>query len=226
MTDLKSYRQLWNQRQKELRRCLSRPEQHEEAIQLFLSQHAMLHTQELVPSETWSFEDEVFRDATEAQIRRLPRNCAHSVAWCIWHLARIEDVALNMLVAGKPQILDQDDWLERMRTAIRHTGNAMDDSGIADLSARIDIEALRAYRRAVGRRTREIVVQLSPEALKRKVDPSCLQRVRDEGAVVEAAWGIVDYWGRRDIAGLLLMPLTRHNMVHLNEALRLKQRRS
>jgi hypothetical protein len=53
-----------------------------------------------------------------------------------------------MLVVGSPQILDQDDWLERMRIAVRHTGNAMDEAGLSDLSARIDLEALRAYRRA------------------------------------------------------------------------------
>jgi hypothetical protein len=47
----------------------------------------------------------------------------------------------------------------------------------------------------------------------------------DEEAVVEAARGVVDYWGRLNIAGLLLMPPTRHCFVHLNESLRLKQRR-
>lgn len=29
---------------------------------------------------------------------------------------------------------------------------------------------------------------------------------------------VTDYWSRRTIAGLLLMPATRHNFVHLNEA--------
>jgi hypothetical protein len=43
--------------------------------------------------------------------------------------------------------------------------------------------------------------------------------------VVEAAAGLLDYWGRRTIAGLLLMPATRHNIVHLNEAARIKQKR-
>jgi len=61
--------------------------------------------------------------------------------------------------------------------------------------------------------------------LKQKVDPIRLQQALDEGAVVEAARGIVDYWSRRTIAGLLLMPATRHSLVHLNEALRLKGRR-
>jgi hypothetical protein len=48
--------------------------------------------------------------------------------------------------------------------------------------------------------------------------------VQDERAVLEAASDITDYWGKRTIAGLLLMPATRHNLVHLNEALRLKQK--
>jgi len=43
--------------------------------------------------------------------------------------------------------------------------------------------------------------------------------------VVEAARGIVEYWGRRTLAELLLALPTRHNLVHLNESLRLKQKR-
>jgi len=101
----------------------------------------------------------------------------------------------------------------------------MDKEGVANLSNAIDIEALRAYRLAVGRRTRDIVKQLEPEELKQKVEPSRLQQVMDEGAVVEAASGLVVYWSKRNIAGLLLMPATRHNLVHLNEALQLKRRR-
>jgi len=73
--------------------------------------------------------------------------------------------------------------------------------------------------------TRDIVTQLEPEELKHKVDPVRLQRVLDEGAVVEAASGLIAYWSKRNIAGLLLMPPTRHCFFHLNEAARIKQRR-
>jgi hypothetical protein len=179
----------------------------------------------MAQTEPWSFEDAVLNDMTEEQIRRIPRNCEHSIAWCIWHIARIEDVAMNLLVAGRPQILHRDDWLERMRMTVGDTGNAMDEQGVAALSAAIDVEALRAYRLAVGRGTREMVQRLQPEALKQKAEPSRLQQVLDEGAVVEAARGIVDYWSKRNIAGLLLMPATRHHLTHLNEAYRLKRRR-
>jgi hypothetical protein len=48
--------------------------------------------------------------------------------------------------------------------------------------------------------------------------------VMDEGAVVEAARGLIDYLGNRTISGLLLMPPTRHNFIHLNEAERIKKK--
>jgi hypothetical protein len=222
---MESYRKLSLKRQTELRQIMARPEQHDEAIQLFLSQHAMLHSAKMAQTEPWSFEDAILDDMTEEQIRRIPRNCEHSVAWIIWHIARCEDITMNLLVAGSSQVLNQDSWLEQIKTPIRHTGNEMEEVDIADFSAAVDIEALRAYRVAVGRRTQEIVKQLESEDLKRKVDPARLQRVWDEGAVVEAASYITDYWGKRDVAGLLLMPATRHHIFHLNEALKLKRRR-
>jgi hypothetical protein len=223
--EIDAFRKSLNRQQTELRRIMLGFDQHDKAIRLFLRQHAMLHSAKVAQTGSGSFEDRILNDMAEEQVRRIPRNCEHSVAWCIWHMARIEDVVLNLLVAGSPEILLQEDWLGRMRTTLRHTGNAMDGEDVAKLSATIDIEALRAYRVAVGRRTREIVQQLEPEALKQRVDPRRLQQVMDEGAVVEAARGIVDYWGRRNVAGLLLMPATRHNLIHLNEALRLGQRR-
>ena len=223
--DLEYYRKLCLKRQTELRRLMVSADRFDETIRLFLSQHAMLHSARMAQTESWSFEDAVVDDMTEDLIRRVPRNCEHSVAWIIWHIARCEDITMNLLVAGSPQVLNQDNWLGRTKSPICHTGNEMDEAGIADFSAEVDIEALRAYRVAVGRRTREIVKQLGPEDLKRKVDPARLQRVWDEGAVVEAASGIVDYWGKRDVAGLLLMPASRHLIIHLNEALKLKRRR-
>ena len=222
---MKPNQKLWNQGQKALRQALLQPQDHQHGIELFLNQHAMVHAAAMSQSGLWSFEDQVWGDLTEGAARRIPRNCDHSIAWITWHLARIEDVTMNLLVAGSPQLLHRDDWLARIKSTLHHTGNAMDPAAVADLSAEVDLEALRAYRLAVGRRTREIVQQLSPEALKQRVDPSRLQQVLDEGAVVEAARDIVEYWSRRHIAGLLLMPPTRHNFIHLNEAWRLKQRR-
>jgi hypothetical protein len=157
-------------------------------------------------------------------MRRIPQKEEHSLAWLLWHMARIEDVTMNLLVAGAPQLFTIEKWQGLLSVSVQDTGNATARETIVQLSQTVDIEALRAYRQAVGRRTRETVRQLLPEQLKQKVDPKRLRRVMDEGAVVPEAQGLIDYWGRRTIAGLLLMPPTRHNFIHLNEAARLKRR--
>jgi hypothetical protein len=154
----------------------------------------------------------------------MPAGSEHSVAWILFHLARIEDITMNLLVAGTPQLFTQDGWGKKMKVAILHSANNMDDRTVAALTAQLDLEALRSYRQAVGRRTREIVQSLKPEQFKRKAEASRLQHVLDEGALLPEAIGILNYWSKRTIAGLLLMPPTRHNFLHLNEASRIKQR--
>jgi hypothetical protein len=198
--------------------------QFEAAIRLFFKQHAILHSQAMAETEPWSFEDDIFDDITDEIVRRIPKNCENSIAWVIWHIARIEDMTMNLLVAGTDQIFNQDNWLEKLKVPIHHSGNVMDISQVEELSQAIDIDVLRDYRLAVGRCTREIVNGLSAEDLKRKVDSAGIQRIMDEGELVEEARAIAKYWSRRDVAGLLLMPSTRHNLVHLNEALQLKRR--
>ena len=225
MNDIKAFHKSWSQKHKELRRLLSDKDQHERAIELFLSQHAVLHSAKMSQTDSWSYEDEILDDMSEELMRRIPRNCEHSVAWAIWHIARIEDVTMNMLIAGTRQLFDQDDWYERLQVAARDTGNEMAEVEMAEVSTAVAIDALRDYRVAVGRRTRKIARQLQPDELKQKVDPDRLQRLLADRVVVAEASGLIDYWGNRTTAGMLLMPPTRHCMVHLNEAYRLKQRR-
>ena len=217
-------RKNWNAQQQVLQRLLTRGVDFPRAVELFLSQHAVLHASEMAQTGFATFEDEIWQDLSEEAARCIPRGAEHSVVWNFWHLARIEDVTMNLLVAGRPQLFEAEGWLSRLGVVDKDTGNAMSEQRIADISTRVDLTALRAYRTAVGRRTREIVQGLCPEDLKKKTDPARLQRVLAEGAVEPAAMGLIEYWGGRTTAGLLLMPPTRHNMVHLNEALRMKQR--
>ena len=222
MEELEIRRKALHKQQTTLNRMLSAAAPKPQAIDLFLRQHAQLHVAKMAKTESWSFEDQIAEGLADEQMRCIPRNGEHSIAWLLWHMARIEDTAMNLLVAGRPQVFNEGNWRERLKVSVCDTGNAMEDQEIERLCATIDVKALRAYRLAVGRRTREIVKALEPDDLRNKVDPRRLEQVLAEGAVVEAARGVIDYWGRRTIAGLLLMPATRHNIIHLNEALRIK----
>jgi hypothetical protein len=212
-----------NKRQTELRELLTASEPIDAGLKMLLDHHAQLHASN-VASPEWSFEDAVLHDLTNDQIRHTPECQEHSVAWLLWHLARIEDIAMNVLVADSPQVFAVEGWCENLKIDLHHAGNAMTADERSAFSATVDVAQLKSYRAAVGRRSQEIFRTLKPVGLKQKVHPDRLQRVWDESALLEEASGIADYWSRRTIAGLLLMPATRHNIVHLNEALKLKRK--
>ena len=223
---LEANRKICQKQQTELRHKLLSAGEYQKACQLFFRQHAMLHSEKMSGAGLFSLEDEVFEDLSDEKARQIPRGSEHSIAWNIWHIARIEDVTMNVLVAGTPQVIDRENWQARINVGVYNTGNSTSGEQIRELSNRIDIPGLRAYRVAVGRRTREIVKDIQPDDLKNKVEPDCIEHIRTSGAVVEAASVLLDYWSKRNIAGLLLMPATRHNLVHLNESLRLKEKKN
>ena len=161
---------------------------------------------------------------TDTQVRAILSGGEHSIAWILFHLARVEDITMNILVAGTEQLFTKDDWAGKLKVGIVHSANRMDDESVAKLSARINVTALKAYRVAVGKRTRQIVQKLRAEDFKKKVEPDRIQKVMAAGAVIPEAMEIINYWSTRTIAGLLLMPPTRHNILHLNEALRIRQK--
>jgi hypothetical protein len=224
MVMVAEHRKAWNKKHKLFRTALETAETTEAFYRPFYEQHGILHSADLTAGKYFSFEDEVFLELSEEKARRIPKNKEHSIAWCIWHIARIEDITMNILVAGGDQLFREEKWLKKLGISFTHTGNDMGARNVAEISAAIDLQALRAYRLAVGRRTQEIVSGLTPAELNIKVDPVRLQRLISEEAVLDEARGLLDYWGRRTYAGLILMPATRHNLVHLNESLVLKQR--
>jgi hypothetical protein len=142
----------------------------------------------------------------------------------MWHSTRCEDITLNLLAAGSSQVMIDQDWLPKLCISARDTGNSMTLAEQEEFNATIDLNELKAYRLAVSQRTREIFLELDPKQYQQKVDQTRVRRILDEGAVNPSAGYLIDYWSSRTIAGLLLMPATRHHLVHINEALVVKKK--
>ena len=210
-----------NDRQRALQTALARPAEHPEWRELALSQNAACHATGVgeMGSPTW--DDALWEGLEEAAARRVPPKGEHSIAWAIWHMARCEDLAMSLLVGGLPQVLDAA-WLRALGVEAQDTANTWDAAAITAFSDVVDLQALRGYRSAVGRQTQTILRQLDDGTLKHKVLPERIQQVKDSGGVDPSAAWLTDYWGSRTLAGLILMPATRHLIVHLNEAMRLK----
>jgi uncharacterized damage-inducible protein DinB len=192
-----------------------------DTIALFLSQHALVHSKEVAEGE-WSLEDSVLEGLTEEQWRAKPVPGGNSIAWLVWHMARTEDVAVNLLVAGRRQVLHEEGWIERLK--IRHDiGTSMNDEEVAEFSSQADIAAIVAYRHAVGRRTREVVQNLHPEELSEPVNQDAVASLIEQGAIVQGASRIVTFWGDKTKGFILNMPATGHNFMHLAEAISIRR---
>jgi hypothetical protein len=154
-----------------------------DTIDFFVRHYGRLHMQ---------VERDFLQGLSEAQLRLRPHGL-NSIAWLVWHMARYEDI-LNLLLVGHPQLLDEEDWLRRLNLSIRDVGTGMGDEKVSDLSARLDLAALRDYYTAVGQRTREVVRSLRPETLDEVPD---LDRFRAAGVFREQAlWAIVERAGQ------------------------------
>lgn len=220
-------RKSWNENHKKLKEIILDPEEHSQAVQLFLFQHSLLHSSAIGETGQESLEDAMLYKLNETTFRQYPvsnPDTKNSIAWHYWHIARIEDMTMNILVADNQQVLNTANWLEKMNISFAHSGNDMSNEDIAVLSSRVDLNRLLAYREAVGRQTQEIVFSLEPGYFNRKVEQSRIKRLFEENAVLQKSKWLADYWGRKTIAGLILMPATRHNFLHLNKCIRIKDR--
>ena len=218
MPDLKSFRRDWSSDQKRLRDMFKVGVSLDQCQELFYSQHAVLHSKRMSGMDGWSFADEIFTGLGEDLFRIKPDKKDYSLIWILWHISRIEDVTMNVLVADGSQVYSRGQWKKKMASPIDHVGNLINPGDLLNLTLSVDLESLFDYRDAVGRQTRSIVSKLGVMELGQKVQPDLLVRLVDEGAVLPEAEELLNYWGKRKIFELLLMPPTRHLMSHLNEA--------
>jgi hypothetical protein len=155
----------------------------------------------------------------DAQWRTRPHPAVNSLAWLIWHMARVEDAGVNRLVANRPQVMDEGNWGERMQVPIRHHGTGMTSKEVTDLSNRIDLPSLRAYHTTVRAKTLEVIETLLPEQLDQVNELPYLRQVLfDEGVLnPNIDWGKdVPY---QDSKGNLLIHFgVTHNYGHFYEA--------
>lgn len=212
-----------SEKHKELSKIIRKKDEISQAKSLFLDIHANLHLSETdgaSPNEV----DNLINDLNENEYSIMPKFKDETIAWVIWHIARIEDLTMNMLVARKDQLFNAE-WQSRMNASITDTGNALTDDEIMCFSHSVDIQEMLCYWNAVAESTKEIVNNLQTEDMKRKFSSTDLERILDSGGVTEqkdSIW-LLDFWGNKDVAGILLMPPTRHVMLHLNDCCKWKE---
>lgn len=181
-----------------------------DAVSFFLLRYGDIHG---------SLIDGLFARLPEAHLRGRPHAGVNTVAWLLWHSARIEDVALNRFLADRGQVLDAG-WLERLRVSRRDVGTGMTDAEVDELSARIDLQALKGYWDAVTARTLEVVQTLRGRDLETLVPAERVRSVvLSEGVVAPGAEWLTEFWaGGRSRAWVLAQTALLHPNGHYYEA--------
>lgn len=213
----------WSARHQELGKMIRKKESFTNAVNLILDLHSELHLS-AVSGTAENTVDLIFKDMWDEEYAVMSTAKDETIAWAIWHIARIEDLTMNILANTGAQVFSKE-WAERMQTTVTDTGNAMSDEEIMDFSRSVCKPELLRYRSAVGARSRDILKSLQYEDMKRKVAPRDINRVLEEGGVTrqkDSVW-LLDFWGKKDVAGLIMMPLTRHQTCHLNDCYKWKQ---
>ena len=129
---------------------------------------------------------------TDEQMRVRPREDLNSIAWLVWHIARAEDIFLNPVLAGRDQVFD-DAWMKRLGVESEGLRDRHEERRGQRSQRSINLDALREYRDAVGKRTRELVGGFQPQDWEGQIQQSAVERAAGEGAfappVVQAFTG-------------------------------------
>ncbi|MBM5570956.1 MULTISPECIES: hypothetical protein [Deefgea] len=215
----------WSAQLQQLRELIKDPAQHLQAIECAQVLHAQVFTSEMSGNVELTFEDQLWNGLTDWAARHGVNSKGRTVVYGIWHCTRIEDITMNLLLADAPQVFHVGSWGQRMNFSLANTGNQLSSAEILQMSDDIDLVQLREYRQAVGRNTQQIISRLPLGSLKQKIPANKIERLRQEKTVStdpSASW-LIEYWSSKTVGGLLLMPATRHHVIHLNESVAAKK---
>jgi hypothetical protein len=187
-----------------------------DARDMFLDQHSVVHSA-AVAGNKMSAVERTLTGLSDEQMRVRPREDLNSLAWLVWHIARVEDIMVNPVLAGRAQVFD-DAWLKRLGITRRDFGIGMTKPEVSELTATIDLAALREYRDAVGRRTRDIVGGFKDQDWQGEVPAASLERAAAEGAFGTRAEQLVKAFTGRPRAMVLSGIALFHPAQHLGEA--------
>jgi hypothetical protein len=190
-----------------------------DARQIFLDRHAAVHSRAMDPAGWWKEEDSIWAGLDDHQLRCRPTPGHNTLAWVLWHMARCEDVAVNTVIRGGVEVLDRNGWLPKLGIHSRHIGTGATTAEVDAISQTVNLEALRAYRAAVGRETRTWASSLDFDTLDRLISADEAQRAIEKGDFGEQGAWVGPYWAKVawTHASFLFWLAVEHNWYHTGE---------
>jgi uncharacterized damage-inducible protein DinB len=107
------------------------------------------------------------RNGTDEQLHFVPPDGSHSIAWCLWHTARVEDLIVNSRILNQPTVWNAE-WAERTGLPAEGNGNGQPDAEAQQVRIG-DMAAFAAYQEAVWAATARFLDGATEADLEREV---------------------------------------------------------
>lgn len=149
-----------------------------------------------------------------------------TIAYSIWHIFRIEDIVANTLILNNEEIIFKNNFLKRLNSPIKTTGNELKYLEIKEFSKQLNIDELYNYAKNVKENTDDLLKKITYHDLKNTFEEEDKKRLRGLNVISddESANWLIDYWCNKDIKGLIQMPFSRHWIMHIEACLRIMKK--
>ena len=106
------------------------------------------------------------RNGTAEQLHFVPAHGSHSIAWCLWHTTRVEDLIMSRITGDAP--VWSEDYASRTGLPYDGFGTNMSDDEAQTIQV-TDMAALAEYQDAVFARTEDFLNNADDEELEREI---------------------------------------------------------
>ncbi|HTY28931.1 MAG TPA: mycothiol transferase [Mycobacterium sp.] len=113
--------------------------------------------------------DDLTDDLTDEVSFFRPTSTANSIAWLIWHSARIQDAQLAA-ICGVEQVWFSGGWVDRFNLDLPRDAHGYGHTAEEVGKVRVPADLLAGYYHAVHKLTLEYIAGVTPEELARVVD--------------------------------------------------------
>jgi uncharacterized damage-inducible protein DinB len=122
--------------------------------------------------QTLEFIHRGFRGAPEGlstdQLHFVPEGQSHSIAWCMWHGARIEDLFIQQVFQGKQSEWETGGWAAKTGLPEKGfgTGQSTEDASTIRIN---DLDAFKGYQARVAELAQSFLGSMTDDGLAREV---------------------------------------------------------
>lgn len=102
------------------------------------------------------------------QLHFVPEGESHSIAWVLWHGARVEDLIVQQIIRGVPQEWETGGWAARTGLPAKGfgTGQSTEEARAIRIN---DLEAFAGYTSKVAALTQELLSTITDAELERQI---------------------------------------------------------